>query len=386
MPEGWALLILLPVAAASGWYAAQRHYSRKYLVEHTHNLRQAYCRGLNYLLRERTDKAIEAFADLLVNDCETHETHIALGNLYRRRGELERAIEIHEALISRDGLSPEQRASAQFELGLDYARAGLLDRAEAILSNLTDHPAYGKLALQQLLQVYEHEKDWRKAMECTRKLAAIGKVPRGAAVAQFLCELAEEELAASRHEEARSLLEAALDDDPRCVRATLLLARLHMRDGGFEEALSVLKRVESQNPAYVPEILEPVRICHARLDRPVGELLGYLGYLYETYGYESAALELARQLRGERGVQRASEHLLRVVDAHPSLKALNTLSGLLLEDAGESQREALIRLDRALDRMAVGQAKYHCTHCGFSGTDLHWCCPSCRHWESTRPL
>lgn len=386
MLEELALLLLLPMAAASGWYAAQQHYSRKYLVEHTQNLRQAYCRGLNYLLREKTDKAIEAFADLLASDCETIETHIALGNLYRRRGELERAIEIHENLIERDGLDPEQRACAQFELGMDYSRAGLFDRAESILGNLSDHPAYGKLALQQLLQLYEHEKEWRKAMECTRKLAAIGKIPRGETVAQFLCELAEEAMTEGRDQEAQDLLLEALNDDARCVRATLLLARLYMREGGFDEAMQVLKRVESQNPLFIPEILESVRICHERLDRPIGELLGYLGYLYETYGYESSALALAGQLRGERGAQRASEHLQRVLDAQPSLKALNMLSGLLLEESSEHQREALIRLDRALDRMAAGHARYRCVQCGFTGTDLHWHCPSCRHWESTRPL
>ena len=146
--EEWVFL-LLPVAAASGWLAAQRHYARKYLIEHTHSLRKAYCRGLNYLLSEKTDKAIEAFADLLTNDFETVETHIALGNLFRRRGEIENAIEIHENLIGRDDLNPQQQESAQFELGLDYLRAGLFDRAESIFQNLVDHENTQMGALQQ---------------------------------------------------------------------------------------------------------------------------------------------------------------------------------------------------------------------------------------------
>jgi len=379
-------LLLLPIAAASGWYAAQRHYSRKYLIEHTANLRQSYCRGLNYLLRENTDKAIEAFAHLLASDGDTIETHIALGNLFRRRGELERAIEIHESLIEKDGLQPEQRACALFELGMDYLRAGLFDRAESIFSNLVGDESYGRPALQRLLHIYEHEKDWRKAMECTRKLAALGKVPRGESVAQFLCELAEEALTTGRDQKAQTFINKALREDARCVRANLLLARLHMREGGFEEALQVLKRVESQNPIFLPEILEPVRTCHERLERPTDELLGYLGYLYETYGLESAALALADQLRAARGSNRAVEHLQRVLDSNPSLKALNMFSGLLLEESDERQREPLIRLDRALDRLALGQVRYRCEQCGFSGTELHWRCPSCEHWETIRPI
>ena len=384
MPD-WFFL-LLPVAAASGWLAAREHYKKKYLIDHTQALRQAYCRGLNYLLSEKTDKAIDTFANLLASDNETIETHIALGNLYRRKGELEKAIEIHEKLISQDELNDDQRSSAYFELGMDYLRSGLFDRAEVIFSQLTDHGVYRKVALQQLLQIYLHEKDWRKASRIARQLAVIGKLTKGETVAQFLCELAEETLAANQDDEAFRCLEEALREDPACVRATLLLARLRMREGRFEEAMQALKQVESQNPAYLPEVLEPLRVCHERLNRPAVELMGYLGYLYESYGYESAALALADQLRTERGANRATEHLQRVLEGQPSLKTLNALTGLLLEDGLESPREALVRIDRAVDRMSAGKPRYACIKCGFSGVELHWCCPSCRCWESTFPV
>ncbi len=383
--EEWVFL-LLPVAAASGWLAAQRHYARKYLIEHTHSLRKAYCRGLNYLLSEKTDKAIEAFADLLTNDFETVETHIALGNLFRRRGEIENAIEIHENLIGRDDLNPQQQESAQFELGLDYLRAGLFDRAESIFQNLVDHENTQMGALQQLLDIYQHEKEWGKAMECTRQLHELGKPSRrGETVAHFLCELAEETLCTDDDLSARRWLDEALREDPRCVRASLLMAKLEMREGRFEEALQSLKRVESQNSAIIPEIIEPLRICHDRLEKPTGELLGYLGYLYETYGFESAALGLAVRIRSEQGAGKAIEHMLRVLEAQPTLKSLNTLTGFLLEEGPETQRESLVRLDRALDRLYSNTPRYTCTHCGFSGSELHWRCPSCRYWESTKP-
>lgn len=383
--EEW-LLLLLPVAAASGWYAARRHYLRKYLVEHSHSMRKAYCRGLNYLLSEKTDKAIEAFADVLANDFETIETHIALGNLFRRRGEIEKAIEIHESLIARHDLSFQQHESAQFELGLDYLRAGLFDRAESIFQNLTDHEGSRKGALQQLLDIYQREKDWLKAIDCARQLRQLGKVPKGETVAQFLCELAEETLCANQDGPARQWLEEALREDPKCARASLLMARLHMREGRFEEALQMLKRVESQSPAFISEIIDPICICHDRLGKSKGELIGYLGYLYETYGLESAALGLADRIRSEHGPCKAIEHVQRVLDSRPTLKSLNAMTGFLLEEGAENQREALIRLDRALDRLSSNAPRYACTHCGFSGGELHWRCPSCRNWESTRPI
>jgi lipopolysaccharide biosynthesis regulator YciM len=381
----WAFL-LLPVAAASGWVAAQRHYARKYLIEHTHSLRKAYCQGLNYLLSEKTDKAIEAFVDLLTNDFETVETHIALGNLFRRRGEIEKAIEIHENLIARDDLNPQQQESAQFELGVDYLRAGLFDRAESIFQNLVDHENSRTGALQQLLDIYQREKEWGKAMECVRQLQGLGKPPRrGETVAHFLCELAEETLCTGRDMAARQWLEDALREDISCARASLLLAKLEMREGRFEEALQTLKRVESQKASLIPEIIEPLKICHDRLEKPPGELIGYLGYLYETYGFESAALALAERIRSEQGAGKAIEHMLRVIESGPTLKSLNTLTGLLLEDGAETQREAFIRLVRALDRMYSVVPRYTCAQCGFSGSELHWRCPSCRHWESTKP-
>ena len=383
--EEW-LFLLLPVAAASGWYAARRHYLKKYLVEHSHSLRSAYCRGLNYLLSEKTDKAIEAFADVLANDFETIETHIALGNLFRRRGDLEKAIEIHENLIARDDLSSQQHENAQFELGLDYLRAGLFDRAESIFQNLTDHESSRKGALQQLLDIYQREKDWLKAADCARQLRLQGKVPRGETVAQFLCELAEETLCANQDGAARQWLEEALREDPKCARASLLMARLHMREGRFEDALQTLKGVESQNTALISEIIEPLCVCHDRMGKTSGELIGYLGYLYETYGLESAALALAERIRFEHGPGKAIEHLQRVLESRPTLKSLNAMTGFLLENGAENQREALVWLDRALGRLSSSVSRYTCVKCGFTGGELHWRCPSCRHWESTKPI
>lgn len=380
------MIALLPVAAASGWYAARKHYTKKLLVSHTQVLRQAYVRGLNYLLSEKTDKAIDTLAKLLASDCETIETHIALGNLFRRRGELEKAIEIHENLINQDNLSEEQRTSAHFELGLDYLRSGLLDRAESILTNLVDHPVYCKAALQQLLQIFQQEKDWRKAMECTRALQLMGKVPRGETVAQFLCELAEEALREDRLDDALTYVDHALKDDSKCIRATLLKARMQMRESRFHLAVQILQNIESQDPAYLREILEPLGACYEHSQQPAHKLIAYLSYLYETFGCEEAGIRHAEQLKAQYGPDQATEYLQRILDNKPSLKVLHTLTDLLLEEGADKQRSAVSKLNSALYRILSDKPRYRCVKCGFSGTELHWRCPSCRHWESTRPI
>jgi lipopolysaccharide biosynthesis regulator YciM len=198
--------------------------------------------------------------------------------------------------------------------------------------------------------------------------------------------LAEETLCTDRDGAALQWLESALQEDPKCGRASLLMAKLHMREGRLEEALQALKRVESQNPALIPEIIEPLSVCHDRMEKRQGELIGYLGYLYESYGFESAALALADRLRSELGTGKAIEHLLRVLENRPTLKSLNAMTGFLLEDGSETQREALVKLDRALGRLSSNSPRYTCAQCGFSGGELHWRCPSCRNWDSIKPL
>lgn len=382
----WLILLLLPVAAASGWYAALRHYRRKHLTNHPQTLRQVYVRGLNYLLSEKTDQAIDTFAHLLVNAFETIETHIALGNLFRRRGEIEKAIEIHEKLIDQGELDAEQRASAHFELGLDYLYAGLFDRAESILINLADHPTYRKPALQQLLLIYQQEKEWSKAMECARELKRLGKVPRGETVAQFLCEMAEEKLSHGLVEDGAKFLERALQEDPNCVRATLMTARMHVHAGRFDQALDALKRIESQDSAYLPEILKLLEICHERLNLPTEELHAYLSHLYECFGCEDAAVDLAEQLQAMNATEKAADYLQRVLDEKPSLKVLRALTDVLLQGGPDEQQQALTNLSLTLVRLQSEKPRYRCVQCGFTGDQLHWRCPSCRHWESTRPV
>lgn len=379
------LAFLLPVAAAWGWYAAKRYYTRQYLLKHARPLTQAYCRGLNYFLNEKTDQAIDVFAHLLESEQGILDTQIALGNLFRRRGEVEKAIEIHARLIDEPGLGEVQKAQARYELGVDYMRAGLFDRAEAIFLDLADTEAHRKSALQRLLQMYQQEKDWPKAMDCLRKLLRFAKPPRGETMAQFLCELAEEAAAAGRYGEVREYLRQALRDDPACVRANLIKARLDMAEGAYAAALPTLKRVEEQNPAYLPEIIQPLGLCYERLGKQ-SEWLEYLGYLYQRYGLIDAAVRLAERLRDTSGAVAAAGYLLTVLETKPCLEALAPAIEWLSEPAHKEGREELRRLGLVAGHLRAGIPRYRCGACGFSGAELHWRCPSCQVWGAIAPV
>lgn len=378
------LALLLPVAAASGWYAAKRHYTRRYFADHARPLTRAYCKGLNYLLNEKTDKAIDAFADILEKDYDTIETHIALGNLFRRRGEVEKAIEIHEKLVDDATLDQSHRVHASYELGMDYMRAGLYDRAEAIFQVLSQSTTHAKPSLQQLLLIYQQEKDWHKAIACTRQLLRFGKPPRGENVAQFLCELAEEAARRDEPGEAMNHLKQALREDPGCVRANLILARLELAQAEYAKALSALKVVESQNPAFLPMVLEPITLCHERLGEGRA-LVDYLEGVYRKHGLVEAAVAMAGRRREMEGAEAALNHLLTVLESNPNFQGLRQAVALMAEPDRTTTRQDLKRVALIVDCLVAKIPRYRCVECGFSGSEMHWRCPSCQHWDSMIP-
>lgn len=376
---------LLPIAAASGWYAAKRHYALGYIVDPSHLRTRTYRRGPNHLLHEDTGAVIEAYAPLLEPDRQTAEAQIALGNLCRRRGEVEKAIEIHEKLNSDPNLTEALKVHASFELGVDYRCAGLFDRAEAIFQILSQGEPRGKAALQQLLQIYQQEKDWRNAIACTRKLLNFAKLPRGENVAQFLCELAEEALSAQALDDATDYLEQALREDPHCVRASLVKARLELAGGHCTKALGTLKRVEKQNPAYLAEALPLIVVCYEALGNRQG-LMDYLARLHRDFGLVAAAVALGERIRAGEGHRAATEYLFTVLEASPSLLGLQYAVALLSASDQETHPRDMERVGVILSRLLVDIPGYRCRECGFSGTQLHWRCPSCQYWDSIAPL
>lgn len=374
------LFFLLPVAALSGWLMARRHYKRRYRPQNT-GFSPEYFKGLNYLLNEQPDKAIDVFIGLLEVNSETVETHLALANLFRRRGETDRAIRIHQNLIARPTLSSHQRTQALVELGLDYMNAGVLDRAEHLFLELLQQTPTPNEAPKQLMRIYQQEKKWQQAIEMAKRVTADNKLPTHALIAQFYCELAEQ-LPEKEQQQALSLLRNARQYDANCVRASLLEGKLLIQSGQFKKAIKVLQQIEQQNHFFLSEALPLLQRCYEHN----GQLAQFRDWLEQLLTRQphltSARLLLTRLIQKQQGNQAAQQFLHRQLYQHPSVEGLHQLIML-----GEDNHQVLIPLIKEVTTALIHKGdRYTCKNCGFSGRTMHWHCPGCSQWASIRPI
>ncbi len=407
-------LLLLPVAAASGWWVAKREERRKQ-EESTLGLYPDYFKGLNYLINEQPDKAIEVFVKMLEVDTETVETHFALGSLFRRRGEVDRAIRIHQNLIARPTLTQEQRNQALLELGEDYLRAGWFDRAESMFLKLieTEGATSDILssatcasqvvpALRSLCDIYQQEREWDKAINVAQKLeTATGKTLSNI-IAQYYCELAEQArqraaparpaLTALVHpwtshdmDEANKMIRCALTSDPKCVRASILQGDIDMMSGHCTSALRAYKNVEEQDADYLAEVIPRLVDCYNKLGNPE-EVTGYLKKILQKYAGVAPLLAFAELLRDQQGEQDAAVFVAEHLNKQPTLSGLACLIDLYLVGSEGKIREHLLVLNTAIKKLLQERPLYQCEQCGFSGKSLHWQCPGCKKWSTLKPV
>ncbi len=383
--NAYALLwLLLPLAAASGWWAArldQRHRRAR----SGRDLPSAYFKGLNFLLNEQPDKAIEVFTKVLAVDSDTVEIHLALGNLFRRRGEVERAIRIHQNLIARPNLDKQQRSHALLELGQDYLKAGLFDRAENLFLELSETRLHNEQALRFLTQIYQQEKEWDKAIDMCRTLAQVSGKNYDDVIAQFYCEQAEQARAGQNLPEARALIREALASDRNCVRASMLLGDIEAQEGRQREAIKAWMRIEEQDPHYLVEVAERIAESFRRLDDEPG-LYAYLSGVLQQHGGVALMLALAETIRRRDGVAAAETFVADWLHRRPSVQGLQYLIDLHLAEAEPSARDDLSLLKGIIGVLAEQQQGYVCGQCGFRVRSLHWQCPGCKRWNSIRPL
>ncbi len=342
-------------------------------------LDRTYLQGLNLLLNDQQDEAIDLFVRVLEVNHETVEIHLALGKMFRQRGEVERAIRLHQNLIARPDLERTQKEQALFELGEDYLCAGLLDRAERLFADLAGSRSLGEAARRRLLRVYEEEKEWDKAVEVARRL---DRSRYRRALAHYYCELAEQARLQGETGRAQRLLKRALSTDRTCVRAGLLLARIDLERGRARKAADRLLHVREQDPAMLPLVVEPLMTCFERLQHPrrLGETLAAL--LPEVPG--RTALEAWVELLLERdGAGHALAALRERLDRRPDLIALRRYLELVPE-SGCPQLQAEVRA--LLARLAPAGERFRCDTCGFDAGRLYWRCPSCKGWGTMKPV
>ncbi len=395
MPDALIFALLL-LAVILGFWLGWR-FARRNRRNAEGEYPWGYYKGLAYLFNEQADSAVDAFIDALEVNPETLETHLALGNLLRRKGEVAKAIKIHQNLLARPSLTLPQLHEAQLELARDYIKAGLLDRAELLLQELVESSQrYKDEALTHLMEIYQDEKEWLKALDVADQLSSKRKskhwdsrprVTIGLAVARahYCCEIAQLHMERNDLLNARRYLQDALSYDRSCVRASLLWAQLEYSQGDYREALKLLQRIPHQNPDFTVDSLALVSDCYHQLGDHAG-LSQYLLSLLEEQPLGSLVIKYAEELRRSRGDPAAIEFLTEQFRRKPSVKTLNRLLELHLQRAEGKGRENLLLLKQLAERIMAEHPSYRCEKCGFAGSQLHWLCPSCKSWSRIKAI
>ena len=340
------LFLLLPVAAAYGWYMGRRS-AQQTKQDEANRLSRDYVAGVNFLLSNQQDKAVDLFLDMLKEDTGTVEAHLTLGNLFRSRGEVDRAIRIHQTLMESASLTYEQRLLAVQQLGRDYMAAGLYDRAEDMFSQLVDETDFRIGALQQLLQIYQATSDWQKAIDTAERLVKLGKDKQRVEIAHFYCELALQQMGSDDMDKAMALLKKGAAADRNSARISIMMGRVFMANGDYAKAV---ESVEENTGATAELMLSDV--------------------VEEHEGSDTAQVYITRQLQ-----------------RHPTMRVFHKLMDYHLNDAEEGRaKESLMVLRDMVGEQVRSKPRYRCQKCGFTAYSLYWHCPSCRAWSTIKPI
>lgn len=378
--ETWMLLIF-PLFFGMGWLAARLDI--KELISESSALPQSYFQGLNFLLNEQQDKAIEAFIEVVKIDPQTVELHFALGSLFRRRGEVDRALRMHHNLVDRADLDENKRQQAIFELAQDYLKAGILDRAESLFRELEKTP-YAKSALEFLLELFQKEHDWPKAIETAHQLASVSGQSYSKHAAFFYCEMASEDSARNDRDAARKHLQQALEIHPNAVRATMMLGELAADKGEYEEAINIWKNIETQDAQYLPLVAEIMLKAFRSLSREgegVALLREYLGK-YHSLDLMNVVFDGVLKNDGSN----AAYLLVRgELQRSPTLLGLDKLLEARLLEIPLDKRADVELVKNLVHQRTRNLAMYHCGHCGFKASQFYWHCPACHAWDSYPP-
>ena len=378
--EYWWLLIL-PLFFTLGWIAAR--VDIKQLISESTTLPAAYFKGLNFLIGDQHNKAVEAFSDAIHANSDSLELHFALGSLFRRTGETDRAINMHLNLLEKKELTDNQAEAVKAELAQDYLKAGLFDRAEELFKNLKDN-RYRQPALRALLEIYVREREWLLAIETATELERLSGIPFRKEIAQYHCELAMNAMIDQQQDSVRLHLANALDANKKCVRANILLGDLESQSGSHASAISHWKHIEFQQPEYLgliaPKLLKSFSATN-KADEGIALLKDYL----ESYKLPSLMSALYEATVTEEGAVSAATLARNELIRKPSLQTLDQLlqARAISNNDSNSKDYQDIQLMQQTVRNAIGnRAAYHCNQCGFRAKQYHWQCPACNAWES----
>ena len=342
-----------------------------------------YLKGLNFLLNEQTDQALEHFLEMVRVDDKTIETHFALGSLFRRRGEIDRAIRIHQNIIARPDLAAEQRDQALFSLAKDYLHAGLLDRAEKLFVRLSQGSRYQVQAFENLCRIYEQEKEWQKAIDAGQRLETLGGRSLALQIAHYYCELAEEGAADNNYVAARAYVKKAQAGRPRTMRGALTRAHIARETNDHKTAIRLYHRIIEEHTYLIAEALPEIVATYEK-DGSMTGLEKVLKSMLDKNPDMSSLVAYTAIVNNIIGIPIIDACVEKYMLDEPTLAEFVDLHTLSQGD-GATHTEALSKVRSALSKLALATPRYQCQECGFSSQRLLWQCPSCRNWETQRP-
>lgn len=407
------LFLLLPIAAAYGWYMGKRS-ARFEKHQQENRISREFVTGVNFLLSDQKEEALELFSALAKEKGDDFEAHLTLGNLLRSRGQIDSALQIHESIIASELLTFEQRLLTKQHLGKTYLQAGLLDRAEAIFVSLLDEDEYRVFALKQLLVIYQSTREWELAILHAQTLLKLYPNQYRTMIGHFYCELAQKSGLENQNSDAYEHLKNALKFDKKCARASIMLGELLASEGKILDAITIYQSILHQDPLIVIDVLPILEKCYEQLgsntllnsvtqstqtDKAQDTIfkrlnlnsnnftvLSKIDFLKQCIGMDigsDAHIYYTDYLIGQGQTDTAYEHLKTAMFKRPTLRLFKAFISLQLDSTKHyHEQNGLTILSDMLNEQIINKPKYRCVSCGFNANSMYWHCPSCRNWST----
>ncbi len=379
------LFLLLPVAMAYGWFMG-----RNSVKQNDHNAQQElsikYSTGLNYLFSNQQDKAIDYLLEALKVEDDSVEAHFAMANLFRRRGELDRALKVHEHLVQQKHLPNSAQQQAVFELGKDFLSAGLYDRAENMFNQLLKSKEYGLKSLTYLMQIFQSTKDWERGIELKKAIVKTKDKKLMHNLANFYCELATIALKKDEFIAVIELLENALVQDPNSCRANWLMAQIYENHQQYVEACKCYQDIYTQDKEFFPDVIDKMHHCYKELGEEEA-FFKFIRQVYEETGSSSALISYLTHIEQTNSLSKAKEFILLALKRRPTIRGFKHFVKMQMTEAEQaSTTENLDVIKQLISEYLKLKHRYSCRTCGFNSSTHYWSCPSCHDWEQLKPV
>ncbi|MDP8163084.1 lipopolysaccharide assembly protein LapB [Pasteurella skyensis] len=383
------LFLLLPIAALYGWYMGQRSV-RKAQDSQNNKFSRDYMTGLNFLLSNQQEKAVDLFLSMVQNQNEEQigagsqfEAELTLGNLFRSRGEVDRALMIHRKLDENPNYTIEQKLLVKQQLAKDFMKVGFYDRAENYYIELLDEPEFALNSLTQLMNIYQRTQEWKNAINVAEKLIKVHPKTERISLSHYYCEYSN--VLQQQNKNFLTLLNKALEINPNCVRASILLGDYYSSNQQYDKALNHFQQVLAQDPDYISEVIDKIKHCYIQLNT-LDDFEFFLIKANQIKHNSAIDIALAELIESKDGELAAKSKLYQQISKHPDMITFQRFIEYQINEVEGTGKKSLMLLHKMVGETITQRFKYHCINCGYQGIRLNWFCPSCRNWETIKPV